>query len=179
MNALNFKPRGGPLQTSNFKLLNFRIGYGYDVHQLAEGRPFWLGGIRVPHTHGAVGHSDADVLVHVICDALLGAANLRNIGYHFSDKDPQYKGVDSTILLRKVLEMVREKGYEVGNLDATVVLQEPKLNPHIPAMKIRLAEVMGVDEDAISIKATTSELIGFVGRGEGVAAHCVALIFKV
>lgn len=158
--------------------MNFRIGYGYDVHQLAEGRPFWLGGIRVPHTHGAVGHSDADVLVHVICDALLGAANLRNIGFHFSDKDPQWKGVDSTILLRKVLEMVREKGYDVGNLDATVVLQEPKLNPHIPAMKTRLAEVMGVDEDAISIKATTSEHIGFVGRGEGVAAHCVALIFK-
>lgn len=176
MNALNFKPRGGPLQTSNS--LNFRIGYGYDVHQLAEGRPFWLGGIQVPHTHGAVGHSDADVLVHVICDALLGAANLRNIGFHFSDKDPQWKGVDSTILLRKVLEMVREKGYDVGNLDATVVLQEPKLNPHIPAMKTRLAEVMGVDEDAISIKATTSEHIGFVGRGEGVAAHCVALIFK-
>lgn len=158
--------------------MHFRIGYGYDVHQLAEGRPFWLGGIQVPHTHGAVGHSDADVLVHVICDALLGAANLRNIGFHFSDKDPQYKGVDSTILLRKVLEMVREKGYEVGNLDAAVVLQEPKLNPHIPAMKTRLAEVMGVDQDAISIKATTSEHIGFVGRGEGVAAHCVALIFK-
>jgi 2-C-methyl-D-erythritol 2,4-cyclodiphosphate synthase len=159
--------------------LNFRIGQGYDVHQLAEGRAFWLGGIRVPHTHGAVGHSDADVLVHVICDALLGAANLRNIGFHFSDKDPQYKGVDSTILLRKVLEMVRGNGYEVGNLDATVVLQEPKLNPHIPAMKTRLAAVMGLDEDAISIKATTSEHLGFVGRGEGVAAHCVALIFKV
>ncbi len=158
--------------------MTFRIGYGYDVHQLAEGRAFWLGGIQVPHTHGAVGHSDADVLVHVICDALLGAANLRNIGFHFSDKDPQWKGVDSTILLRKVLEMVRGKGYEVGNLDATVVLQEPKLNPHIPAMKTRLADVMGVDEDAISIKATTSEHIGFVGRGEGVAAHCVALIFK-
>lgn len=159
--------------------MNFRIGQGYDVHQLAEGRAFWLGGIRVPHTHGAVGHSDADVLVHVICDALLGAANLRNIGFHFSDKDPQYKGVDSTILLRKVLEMVRGNGYEVGNLDATVVLQEPKLNPHIPAMKTRLAAVMGLDEDAISIKATTSEHLGFVGRGEGVAAHCVALIFKV
>ncbi len=158
--------------------MTFRIGYGYDVHQLAEGRAFWLGGIQVPHTHGAVGHSDADVLVHVICDALLGAANLRNIGFHFSDKDPQWKGVDSTILLRKVLEMVRGKGYEVGNLDATVVLQEPKLNPHIPAMKTRLTDVMGVDEDAISIKATTSEHIGFVGRGEGVAAHCVALIFK-
>lgn len=158
--------------------MTFRIGQGYDVHQLAEGRPFWLGGIQVPHTHGAVGHSDADVLVHVICEALLGAANLRNIGFHFSDKDPQWKGVDSTILLKKVLEMVREKGYEVGNLDATVVLQEPKLNPHIPAMKTRLAEVMGVDEDAISIKATTSEHIGFVGRKEGVAAHCVALIFK-
>ncbi len=158
--------------------MTFRIGQGYDVHQLAEGRPFWLGGIQVPHTHGAVGHSDADVLVHVICDALLGAANLRNIGYHFSDKDPQWKGVDSTILLRNVLNMVREKGYEVGNLDATVVLQEPKLNPHIPAMKTRLAEVMSLEEDAISIKATTSEYLGFVGRREGVAAHCVALIFK-
>lgn len=158
--------------------MNFRIGQGYDVHQLGQGRPFWLGGIEVPHTHGAMGHSDADVLVHVICDALLGAANLRNIGFHFSDQDPQWKGVDSTILLRKVLEMVREKGYEVGNLDATVVLQEPKLNPHIPAMKTRLAEVMGLDEEAISIKATTSEHLGFVGRKEGVAAFCVALLFK-
>jgi 2-C-methyl-D-erythritol 2,4-cyclodiphosphate synthase len=156
----------------------FRVGQGYDVHQLEEGRPFWLGGILIPHTHGAKGHSDADVVCHVLCDALLGAANMRNIGYHFSDKDAQWKGVDSKLLLAKVLEMVREKGYEVGNVDVTVVLQQPKLNPHIPAMKECLAGVMVVDEDAISIKATTSEQIGFVGRQEGIAAHCVALIYS-
>jgi 2-C-methyl-D-erythritol 2,4-cyclodiphosphate synthase len=155
-----------------------RIGLGYDVHQMEEGRPFWLGGIQIPHTHGAKGHSDADVICHVLCDALLGAANMRNIGYHFSDKDPQWKGVDSKVLLAKVLEMIREKGYEVGNVDVTVVLQEPKINPHIPAMKTCLAEVMDISEEDISIKATTSEHIGFVGRKEGIAAHCVALIFK-
>ncbi len=156
----------------------FRIGQGYDVHQLEAGRPFWLGGILIPHSHGAKGHSDADIVCHVLCDALLGAANLRNIGYHFSDKDPQWKGVDSKVLLAKVLEMIREKGYEVGNVDVTIVLQEPKLNPHIPAMKECLAGVMQIDEDAISIKATTSEHIGFVGRQEGIAAHCVALIYQ-
>ncbi len=159
------------------KPLPIRIGLGYDVHQLEEGRAFWLGGIQIPHTHGAKGHSDADVICHVLCDALLGAANMRNIGYHFSDKDPQWKGVDSKILLAKVLEMIREAGYEVGNVDVTVVLQEPKLNPHIPAMKTCLAEVMQIPEADISIKATTSELIGFVGRKEGIAAHCVALIY--
>ena len=157
----------------------FRIGQGYDVHQLEKGRPFWLGGILIPHSHGAKGYSDADIVCHVLCDALLGAANLRNIGYHFSDKDPQWKGVDSKVLLAKVLEMIREKGYEVGNVDVTVVLQEPKLNPYIPAMKECLARVMQIDEDAISIKATTSEQIGFVGRQEGIAAHCVALIYAV
>lgn len=156
----------------------FRVGQGYDVHQLVEGRPFWLGGIVIPHTHGAKGHSDADVVCHVLCDALLGAANMRNIGYHFSDKDNQWKGVDSKLLLAKVLEMIREKGYEVGNVDVTVVLQQPKLNPHIPAMKECLAGVMAIDEDMISIKATTSEHIGFVGRQEGIAAHCVALIYS-
>ncbi|WP_310586130.1 2-C-methyl-D-erythritol 2,4-cyclodiphosphate synthase [Telluribacter humicola] len=156
----------------------FRVGLGYDVHQFEEGRPFWLGGILIPHTHGAKGHSDADVVCHVLCDALLGAANMRNIGYHFSDKDPQWKGVDSKLLLTKVLEMIRDKGYEVGNVDVTVVLQQPKLNPHIPAMKACLAGVMGVDEEAISIKATTSEHLGFVGREEGIAAHCVALIYR-
>lgn len=155
----------------------FRVGQGYDVHQLEEGRPFWLGGILIPHTHGARGHSDADVVCHVLCDALLGAANMRNIGFHFSDKDPQWKGVDSKLLLAKVLEMVRGKGYEVGNVDVTIVLQQPKLNPHIPAMKECLSRVMGVDEDVISIKATTSEHIGFVGRQEGIAAHCIALIY--
>ncbi len=157
--------------------MNIRIGLGYDVHQLEAGRDFWLGGIQIPHTHGAKGHSDADVICHVLCDALLGAANMRNIGYHFSDKDPQYKGVDSKILLAKVLEMIRSKNYEVGNVDVTVVLQEPKLNPYIPAMKTCLAEVMQISEDDISIKATTSEDIGFVGRKEGIAAHCVALIY--
>ena len=124
------------------------------------------------------GHSDADVICHVLCDALLGAANLRNIGYHFSDRDPQYKGIDSKRLLARVLEMIREKGYEVGNADVTVVLQEPKLNPHIPAMKTALAAVMGISEEDLSIKATTSEHLGFVGRQEGIAAHAVALIYE-
>ena len=158
--------------------MKFRVGLGYDVHQLVEGHPFWLGGVQIPHTYGAKGHSDADIVCHVICDALLGAANMRNIGYHFSDKDPQWKGVDSKVLLTKVMEMIREAGYEVGNVDVTVVLQEPKLNPHIPAMKSCLAGVMHVAEEDISIKATTSEWMGFVGRKEGIAAHCVALIYK-
>jgi 2-C-methyl-D-erythritol 2,4-cyclodiphosphate synthase len=156
--------------------MKIRVGQGYDVHQLVEGRDFWLGGILIPHTHGAQGHSDADVVCHVICDALLGAANLRNIGYHFSDKDPRWKGVDSKLLLAEVMKMIREKGYEVSNVDVTVVLQEPKLNPHIPAMKTCLSGVMNVPEDDISIKATTSEHMGFVGRKEGIAAFCVALI---
>ena len=156
----------------------FRIGFGYDVHQLSETHEFWLGGISVPHSKGAVGHSDADVLIHVICDALLGAANMRNIGYHFSDKDPKYKGIDSKLLLKEVMQMIRGAGYELGNLDSTVCLQIPKLNPHIPAMKTCLAAVMQVDEDAISIKATTSEHLGFVGREEGIAAYCTALIYK-
>ena len=157
----------------------FRIGFGYDVHQLSETHEFWLGGIRVPHTKGAVGHSDADVLIHVICDALLGAANMRNIGYHFSDKDPKYKGIDSKLLLKEVMQMVRSAGYELGNLDSTVCLQIPKLNPHIPAMKTCLAAVMQVEEESLSIKATTSEHLGFVGREEGISAYCTALIYKV
>lgn len=148
------------------------------MHKLVEGHPFWLGGIQIPHTHGAFGHSDADVVCHVLCDALLGAANMRNIGYHFSDKDPRWKGVDSKVLLAEVLRMVRSAGYEVSNVDVTVVLQEPKLNPHIPAMKSCLAAVMAIPEDDISIKATTSEHLGFVGRQEGIVAHCVALIIK-
>lgn len=156
----------------------FRIGFGYDVHQLREGFDFWLGGIKVPHDSGAVGHSDADVLIHVICDALLGAANLRDIGHHFSDQDPQYKGIDSKILLAKVLKLVREHGYEVGNIDSTICLQLPKVNPHIPAMKACLAEVMNVSENDISIKATTTEQLGFVGRKEGVSAYCNALIYE-
>ncbi len=158
--------------------MKIRVGQGYDVHQLEEGRDFWLGGIKIPHTHGAKGHSDADIVCHVLCDALLGAANMRNIGYHFSDKDPQWKGVDSKILLSKVMEMIRAEGYELSNADVTVILQEPKLNPHIPAMKSCLAKVMNIDENDLSIKATTSEHIGFVGRKEGIAAQCVALITK-
>jgi 2-C-methyl-D-erythritol 2,4-cyclodiphosphate synthase len=159
-------------------MMNIRIGYGYDVHQLAEGVDFWLGGIKVPHTHGAVGHSDADVLIHVLCDALLGAANKRDIGFHFSDKDPKFKGIDSKILLKDVMKIVREAGYELGNIDATICLQRPKLMDLIPAMKTCLAEVMQCDEDQVSIKATTTEKLGFVGKEEGVAAHAVALIFK-
>lgn len=158
--------------------MNFRIGFGYDVHQLKEGYDFWLGGIKLEHDKGAVGHSDADVLIHVICDALLGAANMRDIGYHFSDKDPKYKGIDSKILLREVMTLLRDAGYEVGNVDTTICLQLPKVNPHIPTMKACLAEVMGVEEGNISIKATTTEQLGFVGREEGVSAYCVALIYK-
>ena len=152
---------------------------GYDVHQLEEGKDFWLGGIKVPHTHGAVGHSDADVLIHVICDALLGAANLRDIGYHFSDKDPQYKGIDSIILLARVVSLLREHQYEIGNIDSTICLQRPKLSPHIEEMKRVLAETMNVRVEDVSVKATTTERLGFVGREEGVSAYCVALIYKV
>ena len=156
----------------------FRIGFGYDVHQLKEGKAFWLGGIEIPHDKGAVGHSDADVLIHVICDALLGAANLRDIGYHFSDKDPQYKGIDSKVLLERVMKLLKENGYEVGNIDTTICLQSPKINPYIPEMKNCLAKVMKVEENQVSIKATTTENLGFVGREEGVSAYCVALIHQ-
>jgi 2-C-methyl-D-erythritol 2,4-cyclodiphosphate synthase len=157
----------------------FRIGFGYDVHQLQPGYDFWLGGIKLEHEKGTVGHSDADVLIHVICDALLGAANMRNIGYHFSDKDPKFKGIDSKILLEEVMKMIRAAGYEIGNLDTTVCLQLPKVNPFIPEMKICLSRVMNVAEEDISIKATTSEWLGFVGREEGISAYCTALIYKV
>lgn len=146
------------------------------MHQLQEGYDFWLGGIKLEHSKGAVGHSDADVLIHVICDALLGAANMRDIGYHFSDRDPKYKGIDSKILLREVMKLLREAGYEIGNIDSTICLQVPKVNPHIPEMKSCLSEVMGIPESKISIKATTTEHLGFVGREEGVSAYCVALI---
>ena len=158
--------------------MNFRIGYGYDVHQLAENEEFWLGGIKIDYHKGAVGHSDADVLIHVICDALLGAANLRDIGYHFSDTDPKYKGIDSKILLGDTLKLVRDKGYEIGNIDATIGLQKPKINPMISDMVSCLAKVMKIEEDQISIKATTTEKLGFVGREEGIDAHAVALIYK-
>jgi len=157
----------------------FRVGFGYDVHQLKERGPFWLGGIEVPHDKGAVGHSDADVLIHVICDALLGAADLRDIGFHFSDQDPKYKGIDSKILLADVIKLLTEKGYAIGNIDSTICLQVPKINPHIPDMKACLAKVMGVEQNQVSIKATTTEKLGFVGRQEGVSAYCVVLIYKV
>jgi len=158
--------------------MKFRTGFGFDVHQLKENLPFWLGGIEVPHSHGALGHSDADVLIHVICDALLCAANMRDIGFHFADTDPQYKGIDSKILLRDVMKLLRAAGYEISNIDSTICLQRPKINPHIPAMKACLAEVMLFLEDDISIKATTTEKLGYVGREEGVSAYATVLIFK-
>ena len=153
-----------------------RIGLGFDVHQLRDGHDFWLGGIKIEHSKGAFGHSDADVLIHVICDALLGAANLRDIGFQFPDTSSDYKGIDSKILLKKVMALVREKGFEIGNIDSTICLQLPKINPHIPEMKKVLAEVMDVDEACISIKATTTEKLGYVGREEGVSAYAVVLI---
>lgn len=156
---------------------NIRVGYGYDVHQLEEDAEFWLGGIKIPHNKGAIGHSDADVLIHVICDALLGAANLRDIGFHFSDQDPAFKGIDSKILLKQVMELIRDKGFEIGNIDATICLQAPKINPHIPEMMNVLADVMKIAEDDISLKATTTEKLGFVGTEEGVAAHATVLIY--
>ncbi len=157
--------------------MNIRIGFGYDVHQLEAGRDFWLGGIKLDHTHGAKGHSDADALIHAICDAILGAADLRDIGYHFPDTDPKYKGIGSNILLKEVMILLRKEGYELGNIDATVCLEAPKVNPHIVAMKKCMAEVMSIEEHNISIKATTSEKMGFVGRKEGVAVHAVVLIY--
>lgn len=156
-----------------------RIGMGYDVHQLVEGRDLWLGGIKIEHTKGLLGHSDADVLIHAICDALLGAANMRDIGYHFPPKaGNEFENIDSKILLARTVELIATKGYKVGNVDATVCAERPKINPHVPEMKKTLAEVMGVDEDAVSIKATTTEKLGFTGREEGISAYAVVLIEK-
>ena len=156
--------------------MNIRVGFGYDVHAFADDRELWLGGIRIAHTQGLLGHSDADVLIHAICDALLGAANLRDIGSHFPDTSADNKGIDSKILLRQTIKLLRNSGYELGNIDATVVAEQPKLNPHIPAMQQALAEVMQVDANDISIKATTSEKLGFTGRREGIAAYATVLI---
>lgn len=156
----------------------FRTGFGYDVHRYAEGRELWLGGIRIDHPIGLLGHSDADVLIHALCDALLGAANLRDIGYHFPDTAGEYKNIDSKILLARTMELLSEKGYAFGNADCTVCAEQPKLNPHIPAMQLKLAEVMQADPDRISIKATTSEKMGFVGRMEGMSAYASVLIYK-
>lgn len=156
----------------------FRVGFGFDVHQLKDGHPFWLAGIQVPHFQGAFGHSDADVVIHAICDALLGAAALGDIGKHFPDTDMQFKGIDSKILLKKVVELLATNQYAVGNIDVTLVLEKPKIKPFISKMQGTLAQVMGVQTDQISLKATTNEKMGFVGREEGVAAHAVALIYK-
>lgn len=151
---------------------------GYDVHRLVPGRALWLGGIKIEHPLGLLGHSDADVLIHVICDALLGAANMRDIGYHFPDTAAETLDMDSKLLLRKTIDLIASKGYTVGNIDATICAERPKLNPHVPAMKACLAEVMGVDEEDISIKATTTEKLGFTGREEGISAYAVALIHR-
>ena len=154
-----------------------RVGFGYDVHQLSPDRELWLGGICIPSEMGLEGHSDADVLIHALCDAILGAANLRDIGYHFPPvKGNEFEGIDSKILLKKTMALLREKGYEFGNCDCTICAEKPKINPHIPAMQVCLAQVMGVDPDVISIKATTTEHLGFVGRKEGMAAFATVLI---
>lgn len=154
----------------------FRIGFGYDVHKISEKRDLWLGGIKIEAPFGLLGHSDADVLIHAICDALLGAANLRDIGYHFPDTSAAYKDIDSKILLRKTMSLLRDKGYELGNIDCTICAEAPKLNPHIEAMQACLAQTMSIPADAVSIKATTTEQLGFTGRKEGISAYAVALI---
>jgi 2-C-methyl-D-erythritol 2,4-cyclodiphosphate synthase len=158
--------------------LDIRIGFGVDVHRLEEGRQFVVGGVVLPSTFGAVGHSDADVLLHAICDGLLGALNLRDIGYHFSDTDPQYKGIDSTILLENVMKLVIEKGYHVSNIDCTVILEKPKVNPHIPEMQTIIARILQIDEDRVSIKATTHEKVDSFGEGKAVKAYAVCLLMK-
>ena len=158
--------------------MKIRVGFGYDVHRLVEDRELWLGGIKLEHTMGLLGHSDADVLIHALCDAMLGAANMRDIGYHFPDNSADFKGIDSKILLSQTMELIRDKGYEFGNADITVAAEKPKLNPHIEEMKACLAKVMNVDAEDISIKATTTEKLGFTGRQEGIAAYATVLIQK-
>ncbi|OKS89477.1 2-C-methyl-D-erythritol 2,4-cyclodiphosphate synthase [Mucilaginibacter polytrichastri] len=155
-----------------------RVGFGFDVHQLKENHPFIVGGVHLEHHSGAFGHSDADVLLHAICDALLGAANLRDIGYHFSNTDERWRGISSLILLEHVVVLLAEKGWSIGNIDAMICLEAPKINPHVPAMKINIAKAAGISEDDISIKATTNEQLGFIGREEGVVAYAVCLIEK-
>jgi len=156
----------------------FKIGFGFDVHQLTEGRELWLGGVKIEHYKGALGHSDADVLLHAICDALLGAAALGDIGKHFPDTDNLFKNIDSKILLKSVVELLREKNYKVGNIDSNLVLERPKIAPHIPAMIKCIAEIVGITESCISIKATTNEKMGYVGREEGINASAVVLIYQ-
>lgn len=158
--------------------MKIKVGLGYDVHRLVENRNLWMGGIKLEHTKGLLGHSDADVLIHAICDALLGAANMRDIGYHFPDTANEYENIDSKILLKKTVKLIADKGYAVGNIDATICAEHPKMNPHIDKMKSVLAEIMQIDVDDISIKATTTEKLGFTGREEGISAYAVALIEK-
>ena len=159
--------------------MKIRVGLGFDVHQLVEGRELWLGGIRLEHEKGLLGHSDADVLIHAICDALLGAANMRDIGFHFPDTAGEFKDVDSKILLKRTVGLIATKGYRVGNIDATICAERPKLKAHIPAIQEKLAEVMETDTDDVSIKATTTEKLGFTGREEGISAYATVLIEKV
>jgi|TARA_B000000475_G_scaffold98599_1_gene79935 2-C-methyl-D-erythritol 2,4-cyclodiphosphate synthase len=159
--------------------MNYRIGFGYDVHQLVSGRDFWLGGIKIPFDKGGLGHSDADVLVHVICDALLGAANMGDIGKHFPDSSEEYKDIDSKILLKNVMELIRKNNFEIVNIDSTVCLQLPKLAPFIDTMKLELSNCMGIDVNDISIKATTTERLGFVGKEKGISAYATVLINKI
>lgn len=158
--------------------MKVRVGFGYDVHALVPERDLWLGGVKIEHTMGLQGHSDADVLIHAICDALLGAANMRDIGYHFPDTAGEYKNIDSKILLKKTVELIATKGYRVGNIDATICAERPKLKAHIPLMQETMAAVMGIDAEDISIKATTTEKLGFTGREEGISAYATVLIEK-
>ena len=158
--------------------MKIRVGFGFDVHQLVAGRELWLGGVRLEHEKGLLGHSDADVLIHAICDALLGAANMRDIGYHFPDTAGEFKNIDSKSLLKKTVELIGDRGYSVGNIDATICAERPKLKANIPAMQQTLSAVMGIDEDDISIKATTTEKLGFTGREEGISAYATVLIMK-
>ena len=158
--------------------MKIRVGFGFDVHKLVEGRDLWMGGIKIDHSLGLLGHSDADVLIHAICDALLGAANMRDIGYHFPDTSADTLDIDSKILLKKTVDLIATKGYTVGNIDATICAERPKMNPHIPAMKACLASIIGCDEDDVSIKATTTEKLGFTGREEGISAYATVLIEK-
>ncbi|MEQ7802499.1 2-C-methyl-D-erythritol 2,4-cyclodiphosphate synthase [Pedobacter sp. ASV1-7] len=158
--------------------MKIKVGFGFDVHQLKDNHPFIIGGVNLGHHRGAFGHSDADVLLHAICDALLGAANLRDIGYHFQNTDDRWKGISSLILLQESVKLLKEKGYEIGNIDAALCLEAPKINPHIPAMQKNIAEAAGISIDDISIKATTNEQMGFIGREEGVVAYAVCLIQK-
>ena len=159
--------------------MNIRVGFGFDVHQLKDGLDFWLGGILVPHSKGGLGHSDADVLVHTICDALLGAANLGDIGRHFPDNDSKYKGIDSKILLQKVVKLIQNNGYEIGNIDSTICLQRPKIAPYIDQMQETLSKCMCIDKHQVSIKATTTEKLSFVGREEGISAYATVLIKQI